>query len=289
VTSPDRSDLASPEPAPTRWRPKLVALDIDGTLLGVDNEISPVVRDAVRQVASSAHVVLSTGRGLTGTRPVAERLGLVTPYLVCSNGAVIVRLHGENGQVDRRVEMVDLVTFDPGPVLRMVMTRLPETLVAVEELGVGYRVNAPFPPGELVGEITVEPLDRLVADPVTRVILRQPSVEVENFLDVVETIGLHEVSYYIGYTAWLDIAPKGVSKATGLAKVAERLRVPREEVLAIGDGNNDVEMLGWAGRGVAMGQATPDIQQVADAVTAAFEDDGVAVELSRWFDEVVSP
>jgi hydroxymethylpyrimidine pyrophosphatase-like HAD family hydrolase len=289
VTSPDRSDLAGPGPVPGRWRPKLVALDIDGTLLDLDNEISPAVHDAVRQVAGSAHVVLSTGRGLTGTRPVAERLELATPYLVCSNGAVTVRLHGENGRVDRRVEMVDLVTFDPGPVLRMVMTRLPDTLVAVEELGVGYRVNAPFPPGELVGEITVEPLDRLVADPVTRVILRQPSVEVENFLDVVETIGLHEVSYYIGYTAWLDIAPKGVSKATGLAKVAERLRVPREDVLAIGDGNNDVEMLGWAGRGVAMGQATPDIQQVADAVTAAFEDDGVAVELSRWFDEVVSP
>jgi hydroxymethylpyrimidine pyrophosphatase-like HAD family hydrolase len=289
VSLPDRSDLASPEPAPTRWRPKLVALDIDGTLLGSDNEISPVVQDAVRQAATSAHVVLSTGRGLTGTRPVAERLDLATPYLVCSNGAVTVRLHGENGQANRHVEMVDLVTFDPGPALRMVLARLPNALVAVEELGVGYRVNAPFPPGELVGDISVEPLEQLIADPVTRVILRQPSAEVEDFLDVVETIGLHEVTYYIGYTAWLDIAPQGVSKATGLAKVAERLGVPRGDILAIGDGNNDVEMLAWAGRGVAMGNATPDIQDAADAVTDSFEDDGVAVELSRWFEEVIPP
>ena len=68
--------------------------------------------------------------------------------------------------------MVDMVTFDAGPVLRMLLARLPDALVAVEELGVGYRVNAPFPPGELTGEISVEPLERLIADPVTRVILR---------------------------------------------------------------------------------------------------------------------
>ncbi len=281
--------MTRPEPLPGRWRPKLVALDIDGTLLDIENQISPAVHEAVRLVAGSAHVVLSTGRGLTGTRPVAEQLGLTTPYLVCSNGAVTVRLHGENGRADRHVEMVDMVTFDAGPVLRLVLARLPDALVAVEELGVGYRVNAPFPPGELVGEISVEPLERLIADPVTRVILRQPSAEVEDFLDVVEEIGLHEVSYYIGYTAWLDIAPEGVSKATGLAKVAERLGVPREDILAIGDGNNDAEMLAWVGRGVAMGNAVPEVKQLADAVTATFDDDGVAVELSQWFDEVAPP
>ena len=115
------------------------------------------------------------GGASPGLGRVAEQLGLTTPYLVCSNGAVTVRLHGENGRADRHVEMVDMVTFDAGPVLRLVLARLPDALVAVEELGVGYRVNAPFPPGELVGEISVEPLERLIADPVTRVILRQPS------------------------------------------------------------------------------------------------------------------
>ncbi|WP_040423230.1 HAD family hydrolase [Actinopolymorpha alba] len=277
----------------------MVALDIDGTLVNIRNEISPVVDAAVRAVAAAgAQVVLSTGRGLTATRPLAVHFDLQRPYLVCSNGAVTVRLHSESdppaADVDgvdgrRGPEMIDIVTFDPEPVLRMLLKRLPDVLVAVEELGVGYRVNAPFPPGELTGEISVEPLERLVADPATRVILRQPSIEAEHFLDVVDRVGLHGVSYYIGYTAWLDLAPEGVSKATGLAKVAERLGIRREDVLAIGDGDNDAEMLSWAGRGVAMGNAAIEVQEVADDVTALLEDDGVAVELARWFPGITAP
>jgi hydroxymethylpyrimidine pyrophosphatase-like HAD family hydrolase len=261
-----------------RWRPRLVALDIDGTLVDPDNNYSPAVEAAVHAVLDAGtHVVLSTGRGLTATRPIAERLGLPKPYLVCSNGAVTVRLHPEP-------ELLDIVRFDPGPVLQLLLERMPDVLVAVEELGVGYRVNKPFPPGELTGQLVVEPLEKLVAEPATRVILREPSNEAERFLDVIDRVGLHGVSYYIGYTAWLDIAPDGVSKATALSKIARRLDVDRADVLAIGDGANDVEMLDWAGRGVAMGNATPTVQEIADAVTKSRADDGVAVELARWFD-----
>lgn len=261
-----------------RWRPRLVALDIDGTLVDPDNNFSPAVEAAVHAVLDAgAHVVLSTGRGLTATRPLAERLGLPKPYLVCSNGAVTVRLHPEP-------ELLDIVRFDPGPVLQLLLERMPDVLVAVEELGVGYRVNKPFPPGELTGQLVVEPLEKLVADPATRVILREPSNEAERFLDVIDRVGLHGVSYYIGYTAWLDIAPDGVSKATALEKIAGRLGVDQADVLAIGDGANDVEMLAWAGRGVAMGNATPAVQEIADAVTKSRADDGVALELALWFD-----
>jgi hydroxymethylpyrimidine pyrophosphatase-like HAD family hydrolase len=294
-------------PSAGKWRPRLVALDIDGTLVDVENQITPAVDAAVRLTAEAgAYVVLSTGRGLTATKPLALHFDLPLPYLVCSNGAVTVRLHpegapgpdGDAHPIERGnpglvagpdVELVDIVTFDAGPVLRMLLAHLPDVLVAVEELGVGYRVSAPFPPGELTGELSVEPLERLIADPVTRVILREPSIEAEHFLSVVERVGVHGVSYYIGFTAWLDLAPEGVSKATGLAKVAERLGVRREDVLAIGDGTNDVEMLRWAGRGVAMGNAADEAVDAADHVTAPLEEDGVAVELSRWFADVPTP
>jgi hydroxymethylpyrimidine pyrophosphatase-like HAD family hydrolase len=260
------------------WRPRLVALDIDGTLVDPDNNYSPAVESAVHAVlAAGAHVVLSTGRGLTATRPLAERLGLPKPYLVCSNGAVSVRLHPEP-------ELLDVVRFDPAPVLRLLLERMPDVLVAVEELGVGYRVNKPFPPGELTGQILVEPLKLLVSEPATRVILREPAGDADRFLETIDRVGLHGVSYYIGYTAWLDIAPDGVSKATALEKVARRLGVAQADVLAIGDGQNDLEMLAWAGRGVAMGNAQPNVQETADAVTKSRADDGVAVELARWFD-----
>ena len=80
----------------------------------------------------------------------------------------------------------------------------------------------------------------------------------------------------VGFTAWLDLAPVGVNKASGLAYVAERLGVDSSDVLAIGDGRNDLEMLRWAGRGVAMGQAPDEVKEAADEVTASIEDDGAA-------------
>src|SRR5690606_29606883 len=166
----------------------------------------------------------------------------------------------------------------------MLLDRMPNALVAVEEVGVGYRVNAPFPPNELSGRITVQKLEDLAAQPTVRVILRQPSGDAEDLLDLVDRIGLHDVTYYVGYTAWLDLAPRGVSKACGLEKVLHRLGLTAADVLALGDGRNDLEMLKWAGRGVAMGDAPDEVQDAADDVTETFDRDGVAVELSRWFD-----
>jgi hydroxymethylpyrimidine pyrophosphatase-like HAD family hydrolase len=98
------------------------------------------------------------------------------------------------------------------------------------------------------------------------------------FLAMVEKMGLHHVSYSIGYTAWLDIAPDGVNKATGLEKIREKLGIPRSHVLAAGDGRNDVEMLEWAaamGRGVAMGNAPFEVAKVANELCGPAEDDGL--------------
>ena len=123
----------------------------------------------------------------------------------------------------------------------------------------------------------------LVADKVSRVIIRDPESTAEDFLDLARRQGLHGTDYVVGWTAWLDLAPVGVSKASGLAHVADQLGVDAAEVLAIGDGRNDVEMLRWAGRGVAMGQAVEEVRAAADDVTGTVYDDGAATEISRWF------
>ena len=78
-----------------------------------------------------------------------------------------------------------------------------------------------------------------------------------------ERIGLHGVSYFVGWSAWLDIAPQGVNKATALAEVVAGLGCRASDVLAIGDGRNDIEMLTWAGRGVALGDACDEVRQAA--------------------------
>ena len=82
-----------------------------------------------------------------------------------------------------------------------------------------------------------------------------------------------------------ESSPVGVSKASGLRHVADALGVGAEDVLAIGDGRNDLEMLRWAGRGVAMGQSVPEVHEAADATTLTVDEDGAAAELSLWFPE----
>ncbi len=93
------------------------------------------------------------------------------------------------------------------------------------------------------------------------------------------------MSYNVGWTAWLDIAPDGVNKAVALERVRRLVRVPRTRVMAVGDGRNDIEMLEWAsasGRGVAMGQSPPEVVAAANESTATDVEDGVAQVLSTF-------
>ena len=255
--------------------PKVAALDVDGTLVDETNALSPAVRDAVLALAEAGvAIVVATGRAMPGTMEVVDRLGLQDGTAVTSNGAIVICYHP--------VEVLHSVTFDASEAVRRVLERIPDALVAVEEIGVGYRVNPPFPEGEVSGQITVEHVDSLVAEPVTRVVIRAPEHDAREFAEVVEGLGLTETNYYIGFTSWLDLAPQGVSKASGLEMVCARLDVAQADVLAVGDGFNDVEMLEWAGRGVAMGQAPEHVQAAADAVTGTVADDGLAAELARY-------
>jgi len=283
----ERLDEDKP-PLPDDWQPRLVALDIDGTLLKwVEDEgqtyeqISPAVYDAVHAaVDAGAHIVLSSGRSPHGMDTIADLLDLPREgddrlWVVASNGAVIFRYPP--------LEVVHEETFDAREAVRQVLEQRPEALVAVEERGVGYRVNSPFPDGELSGEMIRTDVDDIVAGPVSRVIIRDPSATADDFVAMAARLGLHGTDYVVGWTAWLDLAPVGVSKASGLDHVARELGLGPEDTLAIGDGRNDVEMLRWAARGVAMGQAVEEVHEAADHTTATVYEEGAAVELRRWF------
>ena len=261
------------------WRPGLVTVDVDGTLVRWYDPVRPAVVAAVqRAVAAGCHVVVSTGRSLHGTVEVLAQLGLHSTFVICSNGAVLGRI-----DLNGFAEPVDITTFDAGPAVRRLVAEMPHLLVAVEDVGLGYRVNREFPAGELSGEITVGDIDSLVAVPVVRVILRDPAGDVGDFLSLVDRMGLHGVSYSVGYTAWLDLAPHGVTKASAAEEVRRRLRVDPSATLALGDGRNDVEMLQWAARGVAMADGQPEAIAAADGTTPSVTEDGVAIELDRWF------
>jgi HAD superfamily hydrolase (TIGR01484 family) len=269
--------VTAAQPRLSLWTPGLVALDIDGTLVDFVDNMTPAVLHAVRGVVDAgAQVVLATGRSVFGVERVVEMLQLESGHCVASNGAVTFTYHP--------VEITSAVTFDPEPAVRMVLEHVPDALVAVEVIGRGYRANALFPEGEITGEMWIESVDELIREPVTRVIIRDPESSAEDFVALAESLGLHGTNYFVGYTAWLDLAPEGVSKASALAEICAILGVERSEVLAIGDGRNDLEMIEWAGRGVAMGQAPEELKSVADAVTGTLDQDGAATELARAFD-----
>lgn len=270
------------------WQPKLVALDIDGTLLKwVEGEgqsyeqISSVLYDAVHEaVDAGAHIVLASGRSPHGMDKIADLLDLPREgadrlWVVASNGAVIFRYPP--------LEVVHEETFDARKAVQQVLEQHPEALVAVEERGVGYRVNRPFPQGELSGEMIETAVDEIVAGPVSRVIIRDPTATADDFVAMASRLGLHGTDYVVGWTAWLDLAPVGVSKASGLEHVARELGLGPQDALAIGDGRNDVEMLRWAARGVAMGQAVQEVHDAAHHSTLSVYEDGAALELRKYF------
>ena len=257
----------------------LVALDIDGTLLTHDGVMSEGVRQAVADTRAAGHeVVLASGRSLIAMLPVAELLGINEGWMVASNGAVTVRLDPTSAQ---GWVLEDVVTFDPEPALRLLREELPDARYAVEDLGVGFRMNALFPEGELDGEHRVVAFEELwTGGAVTRVVVRSPESTSEHFHALVERLGLDDVTYAVGWTAWMDLAPLGVTKATALEKVRHRLGLDARRTLAVGDGRNDVEMLAWAARGVAMGHADDVVRGAADEVTGLIDDDGAAQALS---------
>jgi hydroxymethylpyrimidine pyrophosphatase-like HAD family hydrolase len=258
------------------WRPALLALDIDGTILDHDQKLSDRVRMAVAAVKDAGYqTVIATGRSLHETVPVLDRLGILEGWAVCSNGSVTLRL---DPSLERGYEVSDVVTFDPRAVLTLLRTHLPTALYALETGHGQFLLTAPFPPGELEGEHVrvAGGFEELMAEPACRIVVRSPDHTSDDFMELTARIGLHGVNYAVGWTAWLDLAPQGVSKASALDVVRGRLGVAADATLAVGDGRNDLEMFAWAAHSVAMGNATEDVRAAADDVALSVTDDGLA-------------
>jgi Cof subfamily protein (haloacid dehalogenase superfamily) len=264
-----------------RW---LIGLDIDGTLVHDDGYLSPAVIQEVQRVKNLGHeVVIATGRAAANAVPVVRELGIEQGFAVTSNGAVTVELDSEH---PKGFKMTDIVTFDPAEILSQLIEHLPEAHFAVEDVDGSYRFHKPFPTYALGDQNFETPLEELMHREVSRVVVLSPQHDVDEFLGLVSKIGLASVSYAIGYTAWLDISPQGVTKASALEKQRARLAIPQNQVLVMGDGRNDIEMFQWAKEGgglaFAMGQAPEEVQQAATDVTSPVTDDGVARVLAGF-------
>lgn len=263
----------------------LIALDVDGTVLLEDETLSPGVVAAVAHAHRAGHeVMLATGRSWEGTRGILRILEMQPEYVVCSNGAVIMKRIAGDFADEVRYERFHVETFDPAEVLHLLREHLPEARYMVE-LPDGRRLYTEQLDDWNLQNARRVPFEELSAFPVCRVVVVSPEDTDEDFVDLVARIGLNKVSYAVGWSAWLDIAPQGVDKSTALEKVRVWLEVDPPHVLVMGDGRNDVGMFRWArehgGRAIAMAQGPEDVRREASETTRSVQHGGVADVLRK--------
>jgi hydroxymethylpyrimidine pyrophosphatase-like HAD family hydrolase len=261
--------------------PRLVATDVDGTLLDPEECVSVrTVAVVERLVAAGVGFVLVTGRPPRWIPPVTAQLGVAT-LAVCANGSVLYDV------VADRVLWADTLAPDALAGIAAAATAvLPRCRLAVErvDLGAPFVAEESYRHAWVDGDGVAAERSVLLGEPAVKLLIRDPAMSsAEMVTALAPVIGTAADLTFSHSGGLVEVSPPGVTKATGLAEVARRRGVQAADVIAFGDMPNDLEMLRWAGHGVAMGNAHAALLGVADEVTASNADDGVALVLERWF------
>ncbi|GAA0658873.1 HAD family hydrolase [Streptomyces thermocarboxydovorans] len=264
----------TPSPFPYR----LVATDLDGTLLGSGGSVTRRTRDALAAAAAAgaAHIVV-TGRAVPWTRPVLDDLGY-QGLAVCGQGAQVydagARRLLTSVTLDRQLAGVALAKIEAevGP-LHLAASR--DGLDGEVLVGPGY---------EVVGGLPATPFtdaSDLWSAPLNKLYIQHPALSDDELAEAAERTAGGFVTVTLAGEGIVELLPLGLSKATGLSLAARRLGVKAPETIAFGDMPNDIPMFAWAGHGVAMANAHAELRAVADQVTSSNDEDGVAVVLEQ--------
>jgi Cof subfamily protein (haloacid dehalogenase superfamily) len=261
---------------------RLVASDIDGTLIRSDGALSVRTKAALNAVVDAGSTfILATGRPPRWVHPIAEMTGH-QGLAVCSNGALVIDL------TDERV--IDQRLHDRANALsaaQAVRSLLPDATFAVDgPSGFGHvpGYTTVFNHGR---DVRVAPLEELLDGQLTKIMLRHPDMNAEVLRELITVIGDHATVTFgsmgddLGPNTLVELMPFGVTKADALSRIAHRYDAGADDVIAFGDMPNDIDMLAWAGHGVAMANAHPLAKDAANEVTESNDDDGVAVVLER--------
>lgn len=260
--------------------PRLVATDLDGTLVRSDGSVSDYTRGVLDELdRRDVPVVFVTGRPLRWAEEVFDHVGSHGLAIV-SNGALVWDVARARVDLERPIEPALGLE-----VCRAIRDALPGTTYAVESLdGIGlepaYVERYPMPPGSRRA-----PVEELLDGPVLKLLARHEELAPEEFWDLAEiATGGRLVITWSSSTSLLEISAPGVTKASTLALLCDRLGVSAADVIAFGDMPNDLPMLTWAGTAYAMADAHPSVTEIADHVAPGHDDDGVARVLAGVFD-----
>lgn len=270
--------------------PRLIVSDIDGTFLNSADRVPQRVRDAVHQAtAQGIHFALATGRPFRWLQPVLEQLA-VRPVCVTSNGAVIYDCAADEVLTAAEIspELMEEVYYTAQDIFA------PYGGVSIAAEYAGYSVRQD--PTELFvaaenyahtwadSQFITAPTEQVWHKPAVKFLLRNPAMTAnEMYALLAEHVDSRRAHLTYSIDAGLlEVAAPGVNKAAGLEYLAEHLGVDAQEVVAFGDMPNDIEMLQWAGLGVAVENAHPRVRQAADMVTGSNDDAGTAEIIERW-------
>lgn len=259
---------------------RLVAFDLDGTLMPRYKSLRPRVITAVQAAqAAGTHITIATGRLYSMVLPYAQELGLTTP-LISHHGALIRDpvdgqiLYHQGVPLPLCEEVIALARSLDLPVAAYV-----EDIVYTDHLNPNWPVYSWF---NRVGARDVGDLVAFLDREPTRVAMVTEATRTKHLvLELRQHFGgrLHITS---GHPMLTEMSHPDVSKARALARLAEHLGVERSETMAVGDDWNDIEMLSYAGFGIAMGDASPEVQAAADYIAPSAEDDGAAHVLEKF-------
>ncbi|CAM3283681.1 HAD family hydrolase [Stackebrandtia soli] len=268
--------------------PKLVVVDLDGTVVGYDTAHvapSPAIIKALASVrAAGVPVAIATGRAVWGALRTVTDLGLTDGLVSATHGAVTYDL--------ARDQVIDEVLIDPAEAVEALARADASTAFAVELRQRGWRHTANFSRDFESTWADVVDVDTLAATPTVRLAARVEAtssygtrLRCPAATRLADSARIDESKFCVevGFNGWIDIGAAGVTKATGVAAIAAHYGVDPADTIVFGDAANDLPMFAWAGHSVAMGQAVGEVQEAADEVAPSVYDDGVAVVLKRWF------
>ena len=257
---------------------RLIATDLDGTLLRSDESVSQRTRDALAAAtaAGAAHIVV-TGRAVPWTRHILDDLGY-DGLAVCGQGAQVYDASSHrlltSVTLDRQLAGVALAKIEAevGP-LYLAASR--DGLDGEVLVGPGYAVT-----GKLPGTPFTDASDLWTA-PLNKIYIQHPTLGDDELADAARQAAGGFVTVAMAGEGIVELLPLGLSKATGLSLAARRLGLKAADTIAFGDMPNDIPMFAWASYAVAMADAHEELKAVADEVTSSNDEDGIAVVLER--------
>ena len=261
--------------------PRLVATDLDGTLLHSDGTVTDRTRAVLTELdALGVPVVFTTGRPIRWMDELWDAVG-GHGLAICSNGGIVYDVARRQVRTARTIPAQ--VLLDVAALLR---AEVPGTVFALEKT-TGFAREPEFMPRlsvNRVGDVDQGTLEELVDDSVVKLLARHEDLEPEPYWKrVAEVVGEQVVTTWSSVGTLVEISAAGVTKATTLATIAAEMGLGPGDVIAFGDMPNDLPMLEWAGTSYAMANAHESVQELADHLAPANDDDGVATVLADLF------